>query len=548
MKLKSLKSSVERIVNFTRLKTFHGDNNGPRAEHFLIGIIPTATIKSVMPKFQNGSTAILPNLLTARKRVALKNHRCVNTVHNVGRKSAVYCLTLQSRFHMSPIALNDNRNEGISVARSKGTRGSRSPIQLWSIIGITGNRFLQSNLNGTCCGTPRSSFHSSAVELKNCTRIGVESDELVDFATKQNNKNIPVVIGGSIMDVCYTVADYPLELDGATYHSTTKMYGGGVGRNIAEGLSKLHGSVNFITKIGNDQQGDSLLKLLPDNCRLGIERDSEHPTASCSVIIDSCGEVKLHLANFDINNKISPEMVIKHERIIASAPIIVFDANISTDTMATILDLCHKYKKPAFFEPTDMRIASKPFTLPKHLIRQIKFMSPNIYELHNISKQLNSSNILQNTNASIEPYSEESSTFLQEIKSSSARILELVDNVLVTLGPKGVVLMQRDQGVPFSNKYQSYDISSQENGKKLIAKCKLYDIEKVCDIVNLSGAGDSFNVGFITALINGYPDDTCISVGFECARSAMRAEGAVPAKYIDWTHQCWKNHATFKII
>lgn len=44
------------------------------------------------------------------------------------------------------------------------------------------------------------------------------------------------------------------KFNGATYNSKfTGSYGGGVGRNIAEGLSKLHGNVEFISKVGNDQ-------------------------------------------------------------------------------------------------------------------------------------------------------------------------------------------------------------------------------------------------------------------------------------------------------
>lgn len=36
----------------------------------------------------------------------------------------------------------------------------------------------------------------------------------------------------------------------------------------------------------------------------------------------------------------------RYENLIASAPIVVFDGNITTDTMGTILDLCRKYNKP----------------------------------------------------------------------------------------------------------------------------------------------------------------------------------------------------------
>lgn len=43
------------------------------------------------------------------------------------------------------------------------------------------------------------------------------------------------------------------QLDGATYYSKVQSTGGGVGRNIAEGLSKLHGSVQLISRIGLDQ-------------------------------------------------------------------------------------------------------------------------------------------------------------------------------------------------------------------------------------------------------------------------------------------------------
>lgn len=49
--------------------------------------------------------------------------------------------------------------------------------------------------------------------------------------------------------------------------------------------------------------------LLPANCRYAIERDQQLPTASCSIIFDKYGDVKLQLANMDINQTISPQMV-----------------------------------------------------------------------------------------------------------------------------------------------------------------------------------------------------------------------------------------------
>lgn len=44
-----------------------------------------------------------------------------------------------------------------------------------------------------------------------------------------------------------------LQLDGATYRTSQKCSAGGVGRNLAEGLLKLHGNVKLISKVGADQ-------------------------------------------------------------------------------------------------------------------------------------------------------------------------------------------------------------------------------------------------------------------------------------------------------
>ena len=40
---------------------------------------------------------------------------------------------------------------------------------------------------------------------------------------------------------------------GATYKSKLNLSAGGVGRNIAEGLAKLHGNSKIITVFGDDQ-------------------------------------------------------------------------------------------------------------------------------------------------------------------------------------------------------------------------------------------------------------------------------------------------------
>lgn len=50
-----------------------------------------------------------------------------------------------------------------------------------------------------------------------------------------------------------TKKHFQFQFNGATYHSNLQILGGGVGRNIAEGISKLDRRVHFISVVGNDQ-------------------------------------------------------------------------------------------------------------------------------------------------------------------------------------------------------------------------------------------------------------------------------------------------------
>lgn len=77
---------------------------------------------------------------------------------------------------------------------------------------------------------------------------------------------------------------------------------------------------------------------------------------------------------------------------------------------------------------------------------------------------------------------------------------------------------------------------------------RFYEVNPVTDVVNVSGAGDSFNVGFICAMIRGYNEEICVSVGFESARAALRSSGAVPTEYFKSNHPCWTRAANNRNI
>jgi sugar/nucleoside kinase (ribokinase family) len=101
---------------------------------------------------------------------------------------------------------------------------------------------------------------------------------------------------------------FVLQLNGATYKSETKFSGGGVGRNIAEGLEKLNGSVSLISAFGRDQNGEFLRKTLSERATKG-SKISDSPTANCAVVLDNVGDWKLCVGDMTIHSEITPEWV-----------------------------------------------------------------------------------------------------------------------------------------------------------------------------------------------------------------------------------------------
>lgn len=101
---------------------------------------------------------------------------------------------------------------------------------------------------------------------------------------------------------------FVLQLNGATYKSETKFSGGGVGRNIAEGLEKLNGSVSLVSAFGRDQNGEFLRKTLSERATKG-SKISESPTANCAVVLDNVGDCKLCVGDMTIHQEITPDLV-----------------------------------------------------------------------------------------------------------------------------------------------------------------------------------------------------------------------------------------------
>lgn len=382
--------------------------------------------------------------------------------------------------------------------------------------------------------TQGNSLHANIALIKNNARVAAHiacalSDDASYNCHRIMNSRIPLVIGASILDLCLTTLnDNTLALDGATYHTRAKESAGGVGRNMAEAILKLHGSANFVSVVGNDHMGKTLLQLMPKSLTSRIHLDDNQTTSVCSILFDKSGNCKLCLANMEIHKTISPELIRAHKDDLQAAPLVIMDGNLSVEAMEAVLDMANDYDKPVFFEPTDMLIAGKPFTLASELSQKIRFISPNIYELKSIVETLTSTKVMWEPNESIESGIKQ---LLEDCRQLLTQIEDKFDCIVVTLGSHGVLVNVRGSSMKhtfFDKNSSSYRPSDAEGFTK-----RFYAAPTVTKILNVSGAGDSFSSGFIAGILKGLNVEESVALGFVSATRALQSQSAVPERYFD---------------
>lgn len=429
---------------------------------------------------------------------------------------------IPKEYALDKTIIRDAIDEAYKEALANGIAGKNvTPFMLAAVAKITGGNSLTANIalikNNAKVAAQIACALSKKVQNKG-ERLQKTNDSI---------RIKPLIIGASILDNCLTMLDdIPLALDGATYKTKTKESAGGVGRNLAESITKLHGCASFISVVGNDHAGKSLLELMPKSLCSRIHIDRKNATSICSILFDKMGNCKLCLANMEIHKSISEKLIKQHEEELESSSLIVIDGNLSLEAIKTILILAKRHEKPVFFEPTDMLIAGKPFTLDKHQSQQIRLISPNIYELKSIVETLSGQKLDWDPNKSIESGQDH---LIEDCTNLLKKVQDKFDCVVVTLGPLGVLVNLRGNSFLhrfFDTRSCSYTPPASEEYIR-----RFYKAPVVSNIVNVSGAGDSFSGGFITGLLRGLNVDESIAFGFVAATSALRSESAVPVQY-----------------
>ena len=262
------------------------------------------------------------------------------------------------------------------------------------------------------------------------------------------------VFGVFVADLCFFADKIPIK--GETVLGKNHIVGpGGKGSNQAIAAARLGGNVNFITKIGDDQNAKMALKLYEE---AGINTDSiiQDPNQSTGVagimINEKTGDNAINIvpgaagsiSNEDIDNNI--EFIKKSE---------IFLTQLETPNEVTsyALNRAKETGSITIFNPAPAS------DIKESDFKYIDYFTPNESEASfYLGKKV------------------ESKT---EIEESAKTFLEKgVKNIIITLGPKGLY---------FANPEESFFI----------------DVYSLKDkVIDTTGAGDAFNGAFAYALSN----------------------------------------------
>lgn len=182
-----------------------------------------------------------------------------------------------------------------------------------------------------------------------------------------------VVIGGSILDV-KGKAD-GIMLPRTKNPGAVEMTPGGVGRNVAENLSRLGVRTHLVSPFGNDAFGDTMLRLTR---AAGVNTDAcvvldDARTGLFVALISHLGELEASIVDVDILGRLTRDVVEPHEALVRSASFVVLDADVPLDCIEYVLDVCDEAGVPVCIEPVSVAKAQRI----AHLLPRVSMLTPN---------------------------------------------------------------------------------------------------------------------------------------------------------------------------
>ncbi|XP_075066477.1 uncharacterized protein LOC142153103 [Mixophyes fleayi] len=404
--------------------------------------------------------------------------------------------------------------QAMEEARTQGIVGKAvTPFLLRRVNELTGGKSLSSNIAliknnamvGSRIAVALSKLRNPKVGTrKECCRIESKEDPKPDSR--------PVVIGGINVDFIAKAAKDKMVFGGQTNPGQVHQSVGGVGRNLADCMSRLGTRPFFISAVGQDELSHSVLQYCSHMDMQGVARLKGHNTATYCAVITGSGELSLGLGDLAIHNQITDKHVSQFADILHRAPLLCIDGNVPVSTIQYVCEIAQQNSVPVCYEPTDVDKASKPFT--SHSWTALRYISPNLRELKSINRTLGYPVDIEVPG--------ELDDMIEAAIGLSLPLLESLRCVIVTLGADGVLLCGHNcEGT------LSLRLTDKISGGDLCAVH--YPAAPISpeEIINVSGAGDSLMAALLSGVLADLDTDTCVRMGLLAACLSLRSPGPV---------------------
>ncbi|XP_064480992.1 uncharacterized protein LOC135394256 [Ornithodoros turicata] len=404
-------------------------------------------------------------------------------------------------------------NSALEEARAEGIAGNAvTPYILKRVNELTHGASLRANIalikNNASVGA------TIAVALARSQGSGQEhqkgSAALLKTPSSCDGRGQPVVIGGSNVDIIAQVTEDSVKLDGSTHAGMVRRAFGGVGRNLADCMSRLLGSPGalLVSAVGKDALGADLLA---NNSHIDLRGVAQIPhcrTASYICMLDNGGNCKIGIGDMQIHKEITVQQVKRNEAHILCAPMIALDGNIPTETLDYVVNMCLDKKIPVWYEPTDIRQAVKPFLHSSDTWKGLSYITPNLQELRVIYRLVAAAD---DTNDDVASETIAEAVLIDEALRLSLPLMHHLLGVLVTMGQHGAVFITRKH-------LQSDEVEAFH-----------YPITKgngtMCSV---SGAGDCLAAAVMCGLLVGLDKHRSMQVALKAASLSVKSHDTVP--------------------
>ncbi|CAN2387227.1 Indigoidine synthase A like protein [Pristimantis euphronides] len=411
-------------------------------------------------------------------------------------------------------------HQALEEARRQGIMGKEvTPFLLSRVNEITGGKSLDSNIalikNNAEVGSRIAVALSKILKPKGGARKGIRPPQRSEDKTSDSR---PVVIGGINVDFIAKATQDKMEVcpctsfGGQTNPGQVHQSFGGVGRNLADCMSRLGVRPLFISAVGHDDLSDSVFRYCSHMDMRGVAHLKGYNTATYCAVISGSGDLSLGLGDMEIHQQITEKHVSQFAEHLRRARLLCLDGNVPVSTIHYVCDIARQNAVPVCYEPTDIDKASKPFTSNSWMA--LTYISPNLKELLAINKTLG--------------YVEDIDVpcrledMVEMAISLTLPLLVNIHCVIITLGGHGVLLCgHRHDGtvsLRATDKVSRNDLCAVH-----------YPVAPIPpeEIINVSGAGDSFMAGLLTGVLAEYDTDTCARMGLLAARLSLRSRGPI---------------------